>query len=216
MPVAVQYISSHGNQPRRPRARPAVHSRNGLQRDRDSRPMGRRRTLPRKVHVRRAGSCSGRRGAVRSPRDRAARPRASGMDPAAVRRWPACSRGSCGGGHPARAQNLLSIIRASGRTTGRSWPPHPNSPHVPPRCMPSIRSTIHPTGSARAPHTAQRARQFASNGMPAREDFLRMSVRDDLKLIVWTRRAARERSAARERRRLPGRRSASRRRTTGS
>ena len=107
--------SSHGNQPRRARARPAVHSRNGLQRDRDSRPMGRRRTLPRKVRVRRPGSRGCRRGAVRSPRDRAARPRASGMDPAAVRRWPACSRGSCGGGRPGRRADLL---RSSGHQGG--------------------------------------------------------------------------------------------------
>ena len=54
-----------------------------------------------------------------------------------------------------------------------------------------------PDGFCTCPHTAQRARQFASNGMPAREDFLRMSVRDDLKLMVDAARGARTVSRAR-------------------
>jgi hypothetical protein len=54
-----------------------------------------------------------------------------------------------------------------------------------------------PDGFCLCPYTASRAQEFALKGIQVRDDFLRMSVRDDLKLMVDASRGARTLSYAR-------------------
>jgi hypothetical protein len=54
-----------------------------------------------------------------------------------------------------------------------------------------------PNGFCMCPHTARRVREYAARGIAAREDFLRMSVRDDLKSMVDAARGARSISHSR-------------------